>query len=87
MMVALAVRRWRVLQNRKRTTDSLFVHDRRKIVSMTFGSSVIVLAIVLAAIGLLALACFAPRRKSLPRRKQKSLDPLSEPTITHYGHA
>ena len=54
---------------------------------MTFGSSVIVLVIVLAVIGLVALACFAPRRKSLSRRKQKSLDPLSEPTITHYGHA
>jgi hypothetical protein len=86
-VVALAARRWRVLQNRKRTADSLFVHDRRKIAAMTFGSSVIVLVIVLAAIGFLALAWFAPRRTSLPRRKQKSLEPLSEPTITHYGHA
>jgi len=86
-MVALAAQPSRVLQKRKRTTDSLFVHDRGKITSMAFGSSVIVLVIVLAVIGLLALACFAPRRKSVPRRKQKSLDPLSEPTITHYGHA
>jgi len=56
---------------------------------MSLTSSVILLVIVVAAIGLLAAAWFIPRKKTpRVRRKQESLDPLSDPpTITHYGHA
>ena len=58
---------------------------------MTFGSSMLLLVIVIALIGVLAVVWFAPRGKGRPRRdkeSQESLEPVSDPpTITHYGHA
>jgi hypothetical protein len=59
---------------------------------MTLFTSIAVVLAVLAAIGLLAFVCFAPRR-TRSRRKAESLAPQSlapladPPTITHYGHA
>ncbi len=65
--------------------------NRGKIAAMTFGWSILLLVIVFALIGVLAVAGFAPRRKSRARRDKESkalLDPISDPpTITHYGHA
>lgn len=61
-----------------------------KIIPMTFGWSVFLLVIVLALIGALAVAWFAPRRRRVRRDKElkTSLDPVSDPpTVTHYGHA
>jgi hypothetical protein len=61
---------------------------------MTFVSSVVLLVVVLAAIGLVAAVCFAlkaPRRKSEGRHRHvpsAPSTPLADPpTITHYGHA
>jgi hypothetical protein len=58
---------------------------------MTFGWSILLLVSVLALIVALAVAWFAPRRRSRVRRDKESktsLDPVSDPpTITHYGHA
>ena len=58
---------------------------------MTFASSVVLLVVVLAAIGLVASVCFAlkaPRRKREARRRHGPSAPLGDPpTITHYGHA
>lgn len=51
----------------------------------------LLLVIVIALIGVLAVVWFAPRGKGRPRRdkeSQESLEPVSDPpTITHYGHA
>ena len=57
---------------------------------MSFESSVILVLVVIAAMGVLAFAVVTPhkrrRRKDAPPRDPN--DPLSgPPTVTHYGHA
>jgi len=58
---------------------------------MTLGSSIVLLVLVVAAIGLagfVRLALKAPRRKKEVRRNEVSISALADPpTITHYGHA
>jgi len=58
---------------------------------MPLGSSIVVLVLVVAAVGLVAFVCLAlktPRRKKETRRSEVSISPLADPpTITHYGHA
>jgi len=57
---------------------------------MTLGSSVVVLLLGVAAIGLVAFLCLAlkvPRRKRETHKRVASAPLADPPTITHYGHA
>lgn len=77
----------------KTVSESLTNGSRNggRIIDMTFGWSLLALGVVFALIGVLAMAGFAPRRKSRVRQDKVSKalpDPISDPpTITHYGHA
>jgi len=59
---------------------------------MTFASSIVLLLVVIAALGVVAFAFLSPRRRTRIHRGESRLrgprDPISDPpTITHYGHA